>query len=82
MTPEYTDILTSSSIALGLELVIWFTHNMIGNAVCFSIIGFFFGPVFPAILMVIAERLDDDLRGGVMGLLGSTSGAGAAALPL
>jgi fucose permease len=63
-------------------LIIWFTHNLIGNAVCFALIGLVFGPVFPAILMVIAERLDDDLRGGVMGLLGCMSGAGAAALPL
>lgn len=32
--------------------------------------------------MIIAETLDDDLRGGVMGLMGSIGGAGAAALPM
>ena len=32
--------------------------------------------------MVVAEVLDDELRGGVMGLMGATGGAGAAAWPL
>lgn len=31
--------------------------------------------------MVASEVLDDDLRGGVMGLMGSMGGAGAAAIP-
>jgi MFS family permease len=72
----------SSGIALALTLIIWFTKTLTGNAVCFALIGLVFGPVYPAVLMVIAERLDEELRGGVMGLFGSTGGAGAAAIPL
>ncbi|BEI86825.1 hypothetical protein CcaverHIS002_0701710 [Cutaneotrichosporon cavernicola] len=71
-----------SAIALALELVVWFTNSLVGNGVCFAFVGFFLGPVYPNALMVIAETLDDDLRGGVMGLMGSIGGAGAAALPM
>jgi MFS family permease len=44
--------------------------------------GTVFGPVYPAALMVISDNLDEELRVGVMGLFGSTGGAGAAAIPL
>lgn len=72
---------SSATIALALELVIWFTKSLIGNGVCFAFVGFFLGPIYPVALMVISEVLDDDLRGGVMGLMGSMGGAGAAAVP-
>ena len=72
----------STSIALGLEIVIWFTKSMIGNAVCYALVGIFLGPIYPAALMVISKILPDEIRGGVMGLTGTAGGAGAAALPL
>ncbi|CAK9782537.1 unnamed protein product [Cutaneotrichosporon oleaginosum] len=71
-----------SALSLALELIIWFTNSLVGNGVCYAFVGFFLGPVYPNALMVIAETLDDDLRGGVMGLMGSIGGAGAAALPM
>jgi MFS family permease len=80
--PVPADTLHSSAIALALEIVIWFTHSLVGNGICFSFVGFFLGPVYPIALMVISEVLDDDLRGGVMALMGSMGGAGAAAVPL
>lgn len=73
---------SSSVIALALELVIWFTHSLVGNGVCFAFVGFFLGPVYPNALMLVSEVLDDDLRAGVMGIMGSMGGAGAAAVPL
>jgi fucose permease len=70
-----------AAIALALELTIWFTHSLVGNGVCYAFVGFFLGPIYPNALMVVSEVLDDDLRGGVMGIMGSLGGAGAAAVP-
>lgn len=70
-----------AAIALALEFVIWFTHSLVGNGICYSFVGFFLGPIYPNALMVVSEVLDDDLRGGVMGIMGSLGGAGAAAVP-
>ena len=68
--------------SLALEIIIWFTNSLIGNAVCFSLIGVAFGPVFPAALMFVSDILPDDLRSGAMGLIGSIAGAGGAVGPL
>lgn len=70
-----------SAIALGLEFVIWFVDSIPGNAVCYSLIGFWLGPIYPVALLIISETWDDELRGGVMGLMGSVGGAGAALGP-
>ncbi|GMK53546.1 hypothetical protein CspeluHIS016_0101320 [Cutaneotrichosporon spelunceum] len=70
-----------AAIALALELTIWFTHSLVGNGVCYAFVGFFLGPIYPNALMVVSQVLDDDLRGGVMGIMGSLGGAGAAAIP-
>jgi MFS family permease len=72
----------SSVLSLALEVIIWTTKSLVGNAVCYSFVGFFLGPIYPVALMVIAEVLDEDLRGGIMGIMGSMGGAGAALVPL
>lgn len=54
---------------------------MVGNSICFAFVGFFMGPVYPVALIKLSEILDDDIRGGVMGMMGSMGGAGAAAVP-
>ncbi|TXT04779.1 hypothetical protein VHUM_04047 [Vanrija humicola] len=71
-----------SLVAIALEFVIWYTKSVVGNAVCFAFVGFFMGPVYPVALIKLSEILDDDIRGGVMGMMGSMGGAGAAAVPL
>lgn len=80
--PSSHTLTRSSTLALIFELVIWFTPSLIGNGICFALVGLFLGPAYPCALMVVAETLDDDLRGGVMGLMGSIGGAGGAALPM
>lgn len=72
----------SSSLTIVFFIVIWFTNTLVGNAICFAVIGLLSGPVYPVALMEIAEVFDDDIRGGIMGLMGSTGGAGAAICPL
>ncbi|ORX40812.1 major facilitator superfamily domain-containing protein [Kockovaella imperatae] len=76
-----TAIYTYTAIALVLEIIIWQTRTLIGNAVCFALVGVFLGPIYPAALMVISKILPDEIRGGVMGLTGTAGGAGAAAMP-
>lgn len=76
-----TAIYAYSVLSLALELIVWFTDSVPGNAVCFSLIGFFLGPIYPTALLIISETWDDELRGGVMGLMGSVGGAGAALGP-
>lgn len=72
----------SSSMTIVFFIVIWFTNTLVGNAICFAVIGFLSGPVYPVALMEIADVFDDDIRGGIMGLMGSAGGAGAAICPL
>lgn len=76
-----TAIYAYALVALALEFAIWFADSVPGNAVCYAVIGFFLGPIYPVALMVISETWDDELRGGVMGLMGSVGGAGAALGP-
>lgn len=76
-----TAIYAYSVIALALEFVIWFTHSVPGNAVCFALIGFFLGPIYPSALLIISETWSEELVSGVMGFLGSVGGAGAALGP-
>jgi hypothetical protein len=40
-----------------------------------------FGPLYPTALMIIAQTVEDDLRVGAIGLMGSLGGAGAAFWP-
>ncbi len=37
-------------LCLGLQLVFWLVPNIIAAAVTFSLIGFFLGPFFPAVV--------------------------------
>lgn len=37
----------STVVCIGLELVIWFVKDFIGDAVAFSLVGLFLGPMYP-----------------------------------
>ena len=41
-----------------------------------------FGPMYPNALMVASLEMEDDLRGGVIGLMGSFGSAGGAFFPM
>lgn len=42
-----TAIFAYSTIALGLEFVIWFVDSVVGNAICYAGVGFVLGPIYP-----------------------------------
>jgi len=44
--------------------------------------GFMFGPLYPTGLMIISQAVDDELRVGAIGMMGSLGGIGAAFWPL
>lgn len=39
----------STLICIGLEIVVWQVKDFIGNAVAFSLVGFFLGPMYPIV---------------------------------
>ncbi len=41
-----------------------------------------FGPMYPNALMVISQEMEDDLRGGIIGLMGCIGGLGGAVFPM
>lgn len=45
------------ALALGLEFVIWFVKDLIGNAVAVSLVGFVLGPFFPIAISVAGKLL-------------------------
>jgi hypothetical protein len=52
------------------------------NAIAFSFIGMFLGPIYPSAVMIISETLPIDLQLGVIAMMGSIGGGGGAAMPL
>lgn len=72
----------SAGAALALELIIWFTHSLPGNAVCFALVGFFLGPIYPCSLMIVTKAIEPELQSGVMGLNTSVASGGPAFMPL
>lgn len=73
---------TSSILAIVLELVVWFTHSIPGNAVCYALIGFFLGPMYPIVMMVVLDILPGELQPGAIGWIASIGQAGSAIMPL
>jgi MFS family permease len=76
---QLTDI--SSLLAASATAAIWAVPSIIANSICFCIIGFTFGPLYPTGLMIISQTVDDDLRVGAIGLMGSLGGVGSAFWP-
>ncbi|PFH46989.1 hypothetical protein AMATHDRAFT_77416 [Amanita thiersii Skay4041] len=50
------------AVALTMHLLIWFTKSIFGNALCASIIGLLYGPVFPAFLSMATDILPTDVH--------------------
>jgi len=67
---------------IALELVVWFTKSIPGNAVCFALIGFALGPMYPIVMMVVVDVLPGELQGGAIGWIASLGQAGSAIMPL
>ncbi|WVR04454.1 hypothetical protein IAU60_001457 [Kwoniella sp. DSM 27419] len=78
---HHMSIYIYSIFTLVLTLIIWFTHNLIGNAVCFSLVGVFLGPMYPIVMNVVVDIIPGELQGGTIGWIASLGQAGSAILP-
>lgn len=64
--------------AIGLQLLVWWVPNIVGNAVAVSIVGLALGPIYPCSVSVIMRNLPsrDTLSGmGTISAFGSMGGA-------
>lgn len=60
----------------------WFVDSLPGNAVAFAFIGFFLGPMYPIVMMVVTEVMPGELQAGTIGWIASLGQAGSAIMPL
>lgn len=68
-------------IAIALEVVIWTTRSIVGNAVLYAIIGILLGPMYPIVMVVVGRIIPDKLQGGAIGLIASLGQVGSAIIP-
>nr|XP_018265730.1 uncharacterized protein I303_02102 [Kwoniella dejecticola CBS 10117]OBR87888.1 hypothetical protein I303_02102 [Kwoniella dejecticola CBS 10117] len=78
---NHLSIYIYSAFVLVLSIVIWFTHSIVGNAVCFSLVGVFLGPMYPIVMNVVVDILPGELQGGTIGWIASLGQAGSAVMP-
>jgi MFS family permease len=67
---------------MALELIIWFTESIPGNAICFALVGIFLGPCYPIVVMTVVDVIPAELQGGSIGWLASLGQGGSAIMPL
>ncbi|WVF70033.1 hypothetical protein IAT40_004820 [Kwoniella sp. CBS 6097] len=78
---NHMSIYIYSVLTIVLTLIIWFTKTIIGNAVCFSLVGILLGPMYPIVMNVIVEMIPPEIQGGTIGWCASLGQAGSAILP-
>ncbi|KAH8079626.1 major facilitator superfamily domain-containing protein [Filobasidium floriforme] len=78
---EHRIVYVYTGIALALEIVIWQTTGIIGNAVCYAFIGLVLGPIYPIMMNVTAAVIDPELAGGAIGYIAALGQCGSAVFP-
>ncbi|KAG8932592.1 hypothetical protein FRC01_013087 [Tulasnella sp. 417] len=74
-------ILLYCVISIGLECVVWFVPNLIGNAVAVAFVGLVLGPFYPIAMNVVSGLLPRWLLAGSIGWIAAFGPAGAAVFP-
>ncbi|KAK2462133.1 hypothetical protein APHAL10511_005831 [Amanita phalloides] len=74
-------IFVYAALAIGLELLIWFTPSLIGDAISVSIIGLLLGPMYPIIMNHSGKVLPPWILTGAIGWLAGFGQAGSSLLP-
>ncbi|KAF8624766.1 hypothetical protein AX15_005660 [Amanita polypyramis BW_CC] len=70
-----------SVLAFVMHLLIWLTKSVFGNALCASIIGLLYGPIFPCLLSMATDILPNEVHLVGMALISTASSAGTALFP-
>nr|GAT48810.1 predicted protein [Mycena chlorophos] len=68
-------------IAIGLELVIWLVHSLIGDAIAVSFVGLVMGPLFPIAITHTTKVFPPWLVTGAVGWATGAATVGAAIMP-
>ncbi|KIL71036.1 hypothetical protein M378DRAFT_6885 [Amanita muscaria Koide BX008] len=68
-------------IALAMHLLIWLTSDVFGDSFSASLIGLFYGPVFPAMLSMATDILPDEVHLISMALVTTSATVGGALFP-
>ena len=68
-------------ILVSLELLIWFTPSLVGDAISVSIIGLLLGPMYPITMNHSGKVLPPWILTGAIGWLAGFGQAGSALLP-
>ncbi|KAJ7042461.1 major facilitator superfamily domain-containing protein [Mycena alexandri] len=74
-------IQASLALAFGMQLLIWLYNSNVENAVSASLIGVFFGPIFPACLELTNDLLPVELNMLSMAIVSASGSLGSAIFP-
>ncbi|GAW26089.1 putative tetracycline resistance protein [Rosellinia necatrix] len=66
---------------MGFELLFWLVPQFIVSAVSVALQGFFIGPLFPAVIVVMSKLLPHHLHVSAIGFAAAFGGSGGAVLP-
>ncbi|KAI0141555.1 major facilitator superfamily domain-containing protein [Xylariaceae sp. FL1272] len=84
VTPKIGDSLASTIylvLIIGLELTFWLVPHFIISAVTIGFQGFFLGPLFPAVVVVMSKLLPRRLHVSALGFATAFGSGGATVLP-
>ncbi|KAL4924621.1 MFS general substrate transporter [Aspergillus undulatus] len=68
-------------LSIAFALILWLVPHFIVSAVAVSIQGFFLGPLFPCVVLVMTNLLPKYLHVAAIGFVAAFGGGGAAVLP-
>jgi fucose permease len=68
-------------LCLGLQLLYWLVPHFIASVVFVILLGFFLGPLFPAVIVVAAKLLPAEQHVSAIGFASAFAGGGAAVFP-
>lgn len=78
---ENLAILCYTIASMGLHLLFWLVPQFYVSAVAVSFLGFFLGPLFPAVVVAVSKLLPKHLHVSTLGFAAAAGGAGAAMFP-
>ncbi|KAI1118191.1 putative MFS transporter [Nemania sp. NC0429] len=68
-------------LSIAFELVFWLVPHFVASAVAVALVGFFIGPLFPSVIIVMSKLLPVHLHVSAIGFAAAFGGSGAAILP-
>ncbi|KAF2227083.1 major facilitator superfamily domain-containing protein [Elsinoe ampelina] len=67
--------------SIGLQLIVWFVPNIIGNAVAVALLGLLLGPVYPCCATIFARLLPSRIQVSSISFISSAGSSGGAVAP-